>query len=146
MTGISEDCYCSLMIKHFKLIYAYYNALQIYTEEMYKKIIYRTGENKMIDLLQLQKRVYQNKIAKGFNVTDVFQEFCFIYGELSETCDAYRKKKDDLGEELADVALYLIGLSVLLGINLEEEIMRKMEKNEKRKYENRNGVLTKVEE
>ena len=26
----------------------------------------------MIDLLQLQKRVYQNKIAKGFNVTDIF--------------------------------------------------------------------------
>jgi NTP pyrophosphatase (non-canonical NTP hydrolase) len=100
----------------------------------------------MIDLLQLQKRVYQNKIAKGFNVTDIFQEFCFIYGELSEACEAYLKKKDDLGEELADVALYLIGLSELLGINLEEEIKHKMEKNEKRKYENKNGVLTKVKE
>lgn len=85
----------------------------------------------MIDLLQLQKRVHQNKITKGFNVTDIFQEFCFIYGELSEACEAYLKKKEDLGEELADVALYLIGLAELLGINLEEEIMLKMEKNEK---------------
>ncbi|WP_218918839.1 MazG-like family protein [Paenibacillus borealis] len=100
----------------------------------------------MIDLLQLQKRVYQNKVAKGFNVTDIFKEFCFMYGELSEACDAYLKKKDDLGEELADVALYLIGLSELLGINLEEEIMHKMEKNEKRIYENKDGVLTKVKE
>lgn len=100
----------------------------------------------MIDLLQLQKRVYQNKIAKGFNVTDIYQEFCFIYGELSEACEAYLKKKDDLGEELADVALYLIGLSELLGINLEEEIVCKMEKNEKRTYENKDGVLTKVKE
>ncbi|MEK4058462.1 MULTISPECIES: MazG-like family protein [unclassified Paenibacillus] len=100
----------------------------------------------MIDLLQLQKRVYQNKIAKGFNVTDIYKEFCFIYGELSEACEAYLKKKDDLGEELADVALYLIGLSELLGINLEEEIVCKMEKNEKRIYENKNGVLTKVKE
>lgn len=100
----------------------------------------------MIDLLQLQKRVYQNKIAKGFNVTDIFQEFCFIYGELSEACEAYLKKKDDLGEELADVALYLIGLSELLGINLEEEIVCKMEKNEKRIYQNKDGVLTKVKE
>lgn len=99
----------------------------------------------MIDLLQLQKRVYQNKIAKGFNVTDIYKEFCFIYGELSEACEAYLKK-DDLGEELADVALYLIGLSELLGINLEEEIVCKMEKNEKRIYENKNGVLTKVKE
>lgn len=100
----------------------------------------------MIDLLQLQKRVYENKIAKGFNVTDIYQEFCFLYGELSEACEAYLKKKDDLGEELADVALYLIGLSELLGINLEEEIMNKMEKNEKRKYESIDGVLTKVKE
>lgn len=47
----------------------------------------------MIDLLQLQKRVYQNKIAKGFNVTDIYKEFCFIYGELSEACEAYLKKR-----------------------------------------------------
>ncbi|WP_218639437.1 MazG-like family protein [Paenibacillus sp. FSL H8-0259] len=113
---------------------------------LYIKNICRIGENKMIDLLQLQKRVYQNKVAKGFNVTDIFQEFCFIYGELSEACEAYLKKKDDLGEELADVALYLIGLSELLGINLEEEIIHKMEKNEKRIYENKDGVLTKVKE
>ncbi|WP_076114570.1 MazG-like family protein [Paenibacillus borealis] len=90
--------------------------------------------------------VFQNKFAKGFNVNDIYKEFCFIYGELSEACEAYLKKKDDLGEELADVALYLIGLSELLGINLEEEIVCKMEKNEKRIYENKNGVLTKVKE
>ncbi|WP_238651921.1 MazG-like family protein [Paenibacillus piscarius] len=100
----------------------------------------------MIDLAQLQQRVYQNKIAKGFNVTDIYQEFCLLHGELSEACDAYRKKKDDLGEELADVAIYLIGLSEILGINLEEEIMNKIEKNEKRIYENKDGVLLKVTE
>ncbi|WP_218639629.1 MazG-like family protein [Paenibacillus sp. FSL R7-0337] len=100
----------------------------------------------MIDLLQLQKRVYQNKLEKGFNVTDIYQEFCLTHGELSEACDAYRKKKDDLGEELADVAIYLIGLAEILGINLEEEIMNKIVKNEKRSYENRDGVLLKVTE
>ncbi|AIQ41689.1 hypothetical protein R50912_17825 [Paenibacillus sp. FSL R5-0912] len=99
-----------------------------------------------MDLVQLQKIVYQNKIEKGFNVTDIYQEFCLIQGELSEACEAYRKKKDDLGEELADVAIYLIGLSEILGINLEEEIMKKIEKNEKRIYENRDGVLVKVKE
>ncbi|MFC6650834.1 MazG-like family protein [Paenibacillus rhizoplanae] len=100
----------------------------------------------MIDLVQLQKRVYQNKLEKGFNVTDIYQEFCLTHGELSEACDAYRKKKDDLGEELADVAIYLIGLAEILGINLEEEIMNKIDKNEKRSYENRDGVLIKVKE
>lgn len=82
----------------------------------------------MIDLVQLQKRVYQNKVEKGFNVTDIYQEFCLTHGELSEACEAYQKKKDDLGEELADVAIYLIGLAEILGINLEQEIMSKIEK------------------
>jgi len=86
----------------------------------------------MIDLMQLQKRVYNNKVAKGFNVTDVYKEFCLTYGELSEACEAYTKKKDDLGEELADVVIYLLGLSEILGIDLENEVLSKIEKNENR--------------
>lgn len=38
----------------------------------------------MVDLKQLQKEIYQNKINKGFNTTDINQEFCYIYGETSE--------------------------------------------------------------
>ena len=100
----------------------------------------------MIDLEQLQKRVYQNKVAKGFNVTDIFQEFCYTYGELSEACEAYLKKKDDIGEELADVVLYLLGLSEILGVNLEKEILSKIEKNEKRQYIQKEGVNIRIGE
>ncbi|MCL2772920.1 MAG: hypothetical protein FWD71_06185 [Oscillospiraceae bacterium] len=100
----------------------------------------------MVDLEQLQKRVYRNKIAKGFNVTDIYQEFCYTYGELSEACEAYMKKKDDLGEELADVVLYLLGLSEILGINLEKEILNKIEKNEKRQYIQKEGVNIRIGE
>ena len=100
----------------------------------------------MIDLGQLQKRVYQNKTAKGFNVTDIYMEFCYAYGELSEACDAYIKKKDDLGEELADVVLYLLGLSEILGIDLEKELLSKIEKNEKRQYIKKDGVNIRIGE
>jgi len=100
----------------------------------------------MIDLEQLQKKVYANKIAKGFNVTDIFQEFCYLYGELSEACEAYLQKKDDLGEELADVVLYLLGLAEILGINLEKEILDKIEKNEKRRYIQKDGVNIRISE
>ena len=99
----------------------------------------------MIDLGQLQKRVYQNKVAKGFNVTDIYMEFCYTYGELSEACDAYLKKKSDLGEELADVVLYLLGLSEILGIDLEKEILDKIEKNEKRQYIQKDGVNIRID-
>lgn len=99
----------------------------------------------MIDLKKIQKDIFQNKLNKGFNTTDINKEFCFTYGELSEAYDAYRKKKDDLGEELADVAIYLMGLSEMLGFDLEEEIAKKVVKNEKRKYEDINGVNTRIE-
>lgn len=99
----------------------------------------------MIDLAQLQKRVYKNKVAQGFNVTDIFKEFCYTYGELSEACEAYLKKKDDLGEELADVVIYLLGLSEILNIDLEKEILSKIEKNEKRKYTQENCVNMRIE-
>lgn len=99
-----------------------------------------------MDLKKVQKDIYQNKVNHGFNVTDINKEFCLLYGEVGEAYDAYRKKKDDLGSELADIAIYLLGLSEILGIDLETEIINKMEINRKRIYKNVNGVNIKVEE
>jgi len=100
----------------------------------------------MAGLKQIQERIYKNKIAKGFNVTDIYKEFCYTYGELTEACEAYMQNKDDLGEELADVAIYLLGLAEILGIDLEKEISRKMDKNEKRQYIQENGVNKRLDE
>ena len=97
----------------------------------------------MVDLQKLQKQVYANKLAKGFNVTDIYMEFCYTYGELNEAREAYLKKKDNVGEELADVVVYLLGLAEILGINLEEELLAKIAINEKRQYVQENGVLVK---
>lgn len=85
----------------------------------------------MIDLGKIQKEIYQNKVDKGFNVTDINKEFCLTYGEVSEAYEAWRKKKDDLGEELADVAIYLLGLSEILKIDLEDEILKKFIRTQK---------------
>lgn len=97
-----------------------------------------------MELKQMQKEVWQNKINKGFNTTNVEKEFCYLYGEVGEAFDAYRKKKEDLNEELADVAIFLMGLSEMLGFDLETEIINKMAKNEKRVYKNINGVDVRI--
>lgn len=99
-----------------------------------------------MDLRKLQKEIYQNKVDKGFNTTDVNKEFCLLYGEVGEAYDAYRKGKDDLGEELADIAIYLLGLSEILGKDLEEEIKNKVQINKNRKYKDVNGTKIKIEE
>lgn len=95
-------------------------------------------------LTQIQKEVYQNKLNHHFNVSNVDMEFCLLYGEVAEAYEAWRKHQANVGEELADVAIYLLGLSEILGYDLGEEIQKKMEKNKKREYQNIDGVLRRV--
>lgn len=99
----------------------------------------------MIDLAKFQKQIFENKVRKGFNTTNIHQEFCYLIEETGEACRAYNRKLPDLGEELADIAIYLLGISEMLGINLEEQIVQKISKNEKRQYQNIDGILTKIE-
>ena len=93
---------------------------------------------------EMQKERYQNKLNKGFNVTDVNEEFCLLYGEVAEAYDAWRKSKENIGEELADIAIYLMGLSEILDIDLESEIEKKVSINKDRVYKTVDGVLTKT--
>ncbi len=94
----------------------------------------------MIDLKKIQKEIFENKVQKGFNTTDINFEFGLTYGELAEAFNAYRKKLPDVGEELADVVIYLLGLSEMLNIDLEDEILKKNKKNKNREYKKIDGV------
>ena len=100
----------------------------------------------MYDLKNFQKEIIENKKRHGFNTTDINMEFCLAYGELGEAYIAYVKKQDDVGEELADAAIYILGISELLGIDLGKEIENKIEKNKQRVYKkNSKGDLIKEE-
>lgn len=92
----------------------------------------------MVDLNKLQKRIYENKVKKKFNLTNIPQEFCYLHGEVTESFDAWYKKKDieEIGSELADVAIFTLGLAEMLGIDLETALLKKIEINEKRIYIN----------
>ena len=97
-----------------------------------------------MDIKKTQEEIIQNKINHGFNTTDIAKEFSLLYGEVGEAYEAYRKKKDDLGGELADVAIYLLGISELLGFDLEKEIKDKMKINKNRVYKKIDGVNVSV--
>ncbi len=100
----------------------------------------------MFDLKKVQKKIYLHKKKRGFNVTNVEKEFCLLYEEVSEAFHAYHKKLPDLGEELADVGIYLLGLSEILKIDLGKEIEKKMKKNKNRVYKRINGVMTRIKD
>ena len=97
-----------------------------------------------MDLKALQKEIYQNKVDHGFNVTNLHQEFCLLYGEVAEAYRALGTKKEDLGEELADIAIYLLGLAEILGIDLGREIEKKVAINKTRRYELVDGTYRRI--
>jgi NTP pyrophosphatase (non-canonical NTP hydrolase) len=99
-----------------------------------------------MNLSEMQKAIYQNKIDHNFNVTNIEKEFLALYGEVGEAFDAYRKK-EEVGEELADVAIYLLGIAEILSIDLDTEIQKKMKINQARRYVSYgNGYAKRIDE
>jgi NTP pyrophosphatase (non-canonical NTP hydrolase) len=101
-----------------------------------------------VDIRSAQKLAWENKNAKGFNTTDVPLEFCFVQGEVNEAFHAWRHSRPDAGEELADIALHLMSLATMTGIDLQAEVEHKIRKNAARVYERdeRTGILVRVRE
>ncbi len=97
-----------------------------------------------MDIRSGQKLAWENKVAKGFNTTDVPLEFCLLQGEVAEAFDAWRKNRGSAGEELADVVIYLLSLAEMIGVDLQGEVEAKIAKNASRAYTRLpNGVLVK---
>ena len=61
----------------------------------------------------------RNKVEKGFNTTDVALEFCRAHEELSEAFSNLAKNHSGVAEEFADVAVFLLGMSEILGLTLK---------------------------
>ena len=95
---------------------------------------------KELTLREIQKRIWDNKVKKGFNTTDISKEFLYLTEELGEAVKAYRKdNKHAKTEEIVDLIIYSLGLLEMLGKDGYEEIMKKIEKNEKREYQGEKG-------
>ena len=95
-----------------------------------------------MDIRSGQRLAWDNKVAKGFSTTDVPLEFCLLHGEVAEVFEAWRTGSGDLGEELADVAIYLLSLAEMTGIDVQSAIEAKIAKNVSRVYRRLpNGTL-----
>ena len=100
-----------------------------------------------MEIREAQKLAWDNKITKGFNTADVPLEFGLLTAEVGEAFTAWRKRLDDFGEELADIAIYLMAIAQMNGIDLDTEVTRKLAKNATRSYKrNTEGALIRVSE
>jgi hypothetical protein len=102
------------------------------------------GEREMLGIRAAQGLAWGNKVDKGFNTTDIPLEFCLLQGELAEAFDAWRQGVPEAGKELADVAIYLLGLAEMLSVDLQDAIEAKLAENPVRTYARLpNGTLSK---
>ncbi|WP_055612220.1 hypothetical protein [Streptomyces phaeochromogenes] len=98
-----------------------------------------------MDIAEAQKLAWRNKLTQGFNTTDIPLEFGLLTAEIGEAFTAWRKDLPDKGEELADIFLYLTALAEMQGLDLGEEVRRKIEKNASRLYApGANGTLVRT--
>ncbi|MDQ2814372.1 MAG: hypothetical protein M3Z75_21525 [Actinomycetota bacterium] len=88
-----------------------------------------------MDIRSGQELAWENKVAKRFNTTDIPLEFCLLQGEIAEAFQAWRQCRPRLGEELADVVIYLLGLAGMTGVDLQAEVEVKLAKNAARIYQ-----------
>ncbi len=95
-------------------------------------------------LSDLQEYYKQKAKERGFDNETAQDTLLLITEEVGELARAIRKhmsiKTDDKGkiytieEELADIFIYLMHLSNILGLNLEEAFWKKEEENNKRAW------------
>lgn len=97
----------------------------------------------MTDLTHLQHLAWAIAEDKGFHEGDEAGEdnrsrakiLALIHSEVSEALEADREGDDELyAEELADIVIRVLDHAESEGINLEEEVERKMEINEEREH------------
>jgi NTP pyrophosphatase (non-canonical NTP hydrolase) len=86
-----------------------------------------------MNLRELQAEAWANKLAKGFNTTDVPLEFGLLVEEIGEAFSAWRKE-GDLAGELADVAIFLVSIAEMTGVDLQAAVEDKLTVNAARAY------------
>lgn len=95
-----------------------------------------------ITLQQLIALIMEQAEAKGFGIKpeeiNVAEKIALIHSEISEAYKAYRHKnidgKDGFKEELSDAIQRLLHLCGVMGIDIEEEIIKKIKANEGREW------------
>ena len=90
-----------------------------------------------MDTRLLQKEIVKFKKSKGFNVDvkNLATEFCLLNGEVAEAFEAWFKNDtENFPSELADIAIYLLGIAEIAGVDLGNEIDKKMQINYNRSW------------
>ncbi|MBS3116707.1 hypothetical protein J4421_03870 [Candidatus Woesearchaeota archaeon] len=99
----------------------------------------------------LTKLIMQQAQEKGWGTKpeeiSISEKIALIHSEVSEAYEAYRHQKNDhFAEELGDIIFRTLHLAGCLSINVEKEIVQKLEKNQVREWKSRNEKNSKIKQ
>lgn len=121
--------------KDFKYIVSVYNRI---TQRTVRTYVFEDvdRELRIEDYKDRQQRIFNNKVAHGFNTTNVYQEARYILEEVAELMRAVEKQdNENILEELADIVIFSYGCAAVAGVgDLDAKIFEKMKINENRVY------------
>lgn len=87
---------------------------------------------------ELAEEIHKTAKEKGFwegGTRNFLEALMLIVSEAGECCEAYRKQeKEKMAEELADLVIRALDLAEGFGIDIEKEVLKKMEYNKTRPY------------
>lgn len=123
-----------IMIGYDTLVYNKFNNINQNKDE--------NNNNKNLSLRDLQNLIMQQAKEKGFGTKpfeiNVSEKIALIHSEVSEAFEAYRKQnidgKDGFKEELGDTIQRILHLAGIFNINIENEIIKKLESNKDRDW------------
>ena len=70
---------------------------------------------------QFQQKIYQNKIDRNFNTTDIGKEIILMTEEFGELCDAHLiNNKSEITDAIGDIMVYCLGLSAIFEWNCDD--------------------------
>lgn len=71
-----------------------------------------------MNYLELQRRTYENKVRRNFNITDVGKEVILMTEEFGELCEAeILSNREEVIDAVGDLMIYCLGLSAIFEWN-----------------------------
>ncbi len=97
-----------------------------------------------MSLNDLQKKIFNNKVNRDFNTTDIGKEIILMTEELGELARAYKdsdkksakdiSNKEEIIDAIGDLMVYCLGLCAMLGVSSEEILDKIVGNNGKRTH------------
>lgn len=95
----------------------------------------------MINLKALQDRIVAFKKKNHFDEKTIHWECCKLLVEVGEMAESILSEDDQLGNELADVINCVLYIAAVKQIDIEAELLKKIDIVEKRQYTMIDGII-----